>query len=62
MSGPKPRQQQSRSGKDGWKDLEVFSKEEVIEIAKSVSYDDLTFLAGDFDLGEGEEDDEHGEG
>jgi hypothetical protein len=53
MSGPKPRQQKSRSPKGKvTEDLEVFSKEEAVEIAKRGNYDDLTF---DFDLGEDED-------
>lgn len=45
--------QKSRSPKGKvTEDLEVFTKEEVVEIAKSVSYDDL-----DFGFDTGEEDD-----
>ena len=59
MSGPKPKQQQSRSAKDGFADpdagtLETITKEEAVEIAKSVTFDDL-----DFDFTGEEEDGEY---
>lgn len=37
MSGPKPKQQKSRSPKG--KDLDVLTKEEAIETAKAVDYE-----------------------
>ena len=61
MSGPKPKQQQSRSAKDGWKDpedgtLETMTKEEVIETVKEINIDDVSDTIDTF-FNEGDEED-----
>lgn len=64
MSGPNPKQQKSRSPKKGWKttqaDLDVMTKEEVVETVKEISIEEGSFFDR-FKSNEGEED-EHSEG
>jgi hypothetical protein len=64
MSGAKPKQQQSRSSKDGWKDpdagtLETISKAEAVEIAKEVKVEEVANSSFFDYFDKGEEDGEH---
>lgn len=69
MSGKLPKQQKSRSAKDGFgtpdQDLAVLTKEEVVETVKEISIEEEAEKGSFFDRfksdeDEGEEDGQHG--